>query len=276
MSEPYKAPVYPQIPWAKETKVTYKNGFITLQKGNTELEVWNDGDVRISFASQEDIKSYMELDSKATQELRTWIEVCEEPKDECVRMWAQGNVLYFVPPGTLEWRPPEGAIRADWKLGMYRQDQTVNHENWRGDGFKYTHFEGPDFEGLVVFWNDEPEVWIGDVEGFMSSQEESDPDSMDTFRVYNEMFENGILWAFDEMGVFEGGVRIPDPVVELVWEDPELLWGELLEKLIPQVGASDMDPRLEEAVRVWLMRRRREAERATGQKFLWPRLYPRK
>lgn len=271
------APVYPQIPWAEVTKVTYKNGFIVLKRPNAELEVWRDGDVRISFESRKDIESHMKLDWCLTQELRSWIEFCEDDQDDCIQAWAVGKAVYVVPPGTLEWRP--GSKVDSRELGMYGQGNNADNELWRGDPFDFTHYQTPDSEGLAIKWHDgaDVEVWTGDVESFMGSQEEPDPDSMDDFRHYNELFENGILWAFDEMGVFDRpDIRVPESVIELVWEDPDLMWGELVEKLIPQVERNELDPKLEEAVRTWVTRRHREAERATGQKFLWPRLYPRK
>jgi len=267
---------FPQIPWATETRVKYVDGYAVITRGSVEVQVHNDGDIWYSRNSEADIKDHMELDQRLTWDLRAWMEECPHVDDaRCVRLWLAGESAP-VPEGVKEWRPPV-IKRPPWEIFEWGQGDSSGHEGWMGDPFWYTHFLADDGrEGLVVRWRGRDlEVWIGDASYFLLRQLEQEPWEAGTIREYNETLENGILWALDHYGLFD---KEPDKlkpgVLELLEHDPDLMWGELVEKLIPV--ANTLPTELQQALRVWLTRRRIEAERRLRQKYLWPRLYPEK
>lgn len=267
----------PQIPWAKEARVVWSNGHVTLERGTVTVQVHDDGDIWISRDSKEDIKDHMKKDEVLTGQLRAWIEDCPHSRDSaCIREWITKPevALLAIPEGFKEWRPP-GAPRLPWEIGDYGHEDTSNIDSWIGDPFEYFHFFTDDGrEGLVVIWRSErPEVWMGAASDFLSSQDEYDVWGEDALGYYNELMENGILWALDHYGLFEEDPDLLKPgILDLVEADPDLLWGELVEKLVPLTPR--LPKQLRAALQVWLTRRRIESERAGRQKYLWPRLYP--
>lgn len=134
-------------------------------------------------------------------------------------------------------------------------------------------------EALAVDFG-KAEVWEGNVDGFFQTYSD-DWGDLETFIGYNVEFENGLLWALDAMDVFtkrwvkrymydEPRERpIPDWALGIIADDPEVLWPELVEKLLPILG--EVPEKLETAVRKWVDRRIVEAEEATGQNRFWPR-----
>jgi hypothetical protein len=106
-------------------------------------------------------------------------------------------------------------------------------------------------------------VYVGDVEEFFldnTHDEHYYPD-------YDLTLENGILWAMDFMGVFDGD-EIPSWVVRYLVDRPDLFWHDLAEKLAGRFGEVPKELYLE--ARKWLDEERRSFERGTGQLYFWP------
>jgi hypothetical protein len=269
----------PQIPWARDTEVLNALG-TRLKTGSLRVEILGNGELLFRRNSKEFIEEHMERNEAFSAEVREWFEKeCAAWRQlwrECIGEWIQGHK---EPRGVKEWRPGIKHQGKSWKIGSQGHGNTFNHDQayWWGDVFEYTHFEMPDkSEGLVVMWHlggdvrgnyGYPEVWIGSVEEFMGGQYESDPKSADTFRHYNQIFENGILWAYDQRGLFEEN-SLPLRTREVIEQDPWLLWPDLVDRLIPIMD--ELDEEIQAALRAWIERRRMEAEKATGQRLLWP------
>lgn len=282
----------PQIPWAKEVKVTDIHGTNSLQSLNkiigVDLElpdikasIDRYGDVELTIDSRENIGYYMGKSPELTRQLRKYNKakgvgfflenaqdwLAGEDIEEQVFPWGSG------PPGVIDWWP--GIEKVKWpKIGkrVLVGSTSDSSEYWIGTDFPFVHFELPDGdEGLVIDWagkKDKPEVWLGDVSEFFANNEESF-DSWEAYASYNNRFENGFLWALDLMDVFLHK-DIPEWVVRTIDNDPDLLWPEVVEKLMPRVRLRALPELLEKAVLTWIDRRRAEAERAAGQMYIWP------
>lgn len=270
----------PQIPWARNTKVLKANGIIRLKSGHTTIEVETGGQLIFSVDSKSLIEDHMERHEALTYEVREWFEKeCEgrhRRYRECIKEWIEGKK---EPQGVKEWRPGVKFQGKRWKIGSRGQANTYNedHAYWWGHVFEYTHFEMPDkHEGLVIMWQlggdprgdyGYPEVWIGSVDEFLDLQYEPAAKDSGTIASYNQYFENGILWAYDQHGLFEYN-DLPEWALDAIGADPWLLWPDLVDRLIPI--AAELDKDIQSALRAWIERRRREAEKTTGQRFLWP------
>lgn len=290
----------PQIPWARETKVTKihenRDGIIgvDLESGGTKADIGRRGNVSIWINSRDNISRSMRKSEELTQSLRDYRG--EDYADlgfitDDAKKWLKGDPkARKVPwgagsPSVWDWWPADGEPFGRQKIGEigdYRMGRPSEiTEDWIGSDFKFVHFvleDGSD-EGLVIAWGEKhnrvgnlerldnaPEVWLGDVGEFFANNEERFED-FETYAGYNQAFENGFLWALDQMDVFESD-KIPEWVVEIIENDPDLLWPELVEKLLPKVRA--LPKELEKAVLTWVDRRRREAEEAVGQTRFWP------
>lgn len=277
----------PQIPWAKYTKVVYLSDvFVNLQNEDLKLEIERSGDFWGSYNSRDVIKRHMKLNRYLTNQIQKefekyegggWINFFKE--------WIHRTKTPDIPEGKKEWRPGKKTTR-HWKTGQMGSDNTYNWDGayWWGSTFEYLHFVTEDLEdGIIVMWHlggdvrgnySYPEVWIGDVGSFFSDQNEGNPGSSETREHYTEVFENGILWAYDQMGLFdpEKIEKLPKWVEEAVFDHPDLLWPELVEKLIP---IKDRLPGLlARTVDRILLRKKIEEEKSSGQTYFWPGLYP--
>ena len=270
----------PQIPWAQHTKVL-KGGH--LQSGTLEVYVSSDGDLTFSRDSRADILMWMSKDEALTEQIQ---EAWEEHYDgqgytEFMTTWIRGTAER--PPGVKEWRPGGWSER---RGKVIRSGNTYNFDNayWWGSVFEYVWFQLPDGEeGLVVMWQrggdvrgnySLPEVWIGSVEEFFGNQEEGDPHSAETAISYNAYFENGILWMLDQLDYFEDYEIDEDSwIAQALERDPDLIWPELLVKL--EALEKEMPKGIVKAIRSWKDRRQLDAEKASGQGYFWPGLYPR-
>ena len=287
----------PQIPWKTErTKVVQATDqYVRLQNGTLRVDIGVTGSTIFTRNSRDDIKEWMEKDQILTNAFLEWQE------EQSFRSWAKEREAWIrerssVPPGVKEWRPASKA-GSGMEIGVLGSGNTTNEDSqyWWGSVFEYTHFGMDDAtffntEGLIVMWHEggdvrgnysTPEVWVGSVAEFWDNQRESDPDSIETLVGYNSLFENGILWALDYLGCFENTDEgyLPDWAIVAIGVDPDLLWPELVDKLLAiedleRPDFKEFPEKITTAVGVWMDRRRRRIEKTTGQKYLWPKLYP--
>jgi hypothetical protein len=282
-----------QIPWAKNVKVTGAHYFTRTRKlDSVELKIeeplWvkasviANGNVRLDVDSKENIKEHM---SKSPELRRSLFKYFEKEDNHpafsdfisTTLDWVNGvpHVLVEEPPygetpGVLDWIPGEEKhpVRIG-KTGYYgagKIKKTI--ENWIGNDFTFVHFVKPDKEeGFVILWegSEKPEVWVGDVHDFILNNREPF-EEVESYRHYNELFENGLLWALDYMGLFEGN-NLPEWAIEMIRKDPDLLWPDLVERLFPI--RERLHPYVEWAIDLWVQRRQEEAEKASGQLRFW-------
>ena len=275
----------PQIPWAEKTRVVRANDrYISLQQGAITADVSHNGSVYIEHDSKKEIDGYMTLDPVLTQEVVKYVQACEDGTTGCIKEWVKGPnhpPAFDIPDGVKEWRPApvKAGTPVGWILGEYRQGDTAGDDRWRGSRFEYTHFLTPEgVEGLVVVWaqNQSPEVWIGYIEDFWTEQQS--PLEDEDLANYNEYLENGIMWALDQFGLFTDPVKanidLPAWVVDMISHYPDLLWPELVDRMRPVL--SQLPEKLDRASQRWVSRRLLEEEKATGQRYFWPQIYPRR
>lgn len=280
----------PQIPWAKKVKVTGGHYWASsgkldsvemkIEKPWTKASIIANGTVHLDVDSKENIRNHM---VKSRELTRSLLRYCKksgcDPSDSFYSIaedWVKGTAVVDPPwgsniPGVMDWFPGVKEEPKIGKRGSYGEGQ-INKvlDNWIGTQFNFLHFVRPDEEeGFVINWGGDSkvEVWLGDVEGFVS-ENEAPLQEWEDYRSYNELFENGFLWALDHMGVFETN-KIPRWAVDIIDDDPDLLWAELVQKLLP-IGEY-LPAGLDRAIAVWMDRRRREAEESSGQQRFWPR-----
>jgi len=169
------------------------------------------------------------------------------------------------------------------KLAEYRSGRVGDiSDDWVGSHFPYVHFRLPDGdEGMAIDWGErheetsnltrlgEPagqEVWLGDVEGFISANLES-LDDWETYASYNGAYDGALLWALDGMGSLVQG-RAPDWVIKSVKSDPGILWPDLIKKILSDPVSYPVELELA-ASKLWNEERRR-LEKEQGQVYLWP------
>jgi hypothetical protein len=288
-----------QIPWATNIKVKYQSDLsIALEKGNkiNTADIWHkDFEWSVAINSKIMVDEYMTLDDRLTGSIQKYWDSYEGSNTYRDRImgWLKGEARGAVLPrvGPKEWRPPSKKREKSWKLADYGYGNTYNEDNsyWWGDVFEYAHFmtdEGD--EGVVIMWQGggdprgnyySPMVYMGNFEEFMSMQHEGDPYSVETFLHWNRIFENGFMWAWEKLGVFDdGGEQIEDmkdkhvnQVLEAIEKDPSILLPESVQKIIDRFD--DFPKQIQNAV-TWLMRNhRRDLEKALGQRLLWGDLY---
>jgi hypothetical protein len=286
----------PQIPWTKEVVVTkeweavgriYGYGgsgkgvtrvFLERPEHRIKAEIGSEGYLEVEVDSRDIARRTLSKDINLTRRFRKYYKatgessfvenamdwVKGEPTGDPVPPWGIG------PPGVLDWSPEHHPPK--WpKIGKIASSgigSDISGEGWIGTRFSYVHFRMPDGdEGIVVDWTEgPPEVWTGDIDGFFSMNNEDFSD-WNTYENYNDTFENGLLWALDRMDLFESQ-GIPEWAVKVIANNPELLWPEVVEKLLPRGEA--LPEKLWLAVGQWVDKRREEREKATGQSYLWP------
>lgn len=216
-----KKEVLPVPPWPTHVKVEYASDMsYTLRNGTLEAHVDWDGEWWCSHDSQSEIKDHMTLDRGLTNQIQAdWEEGRYEGFYEFCRKWLKGTLVPAEKRGPKDWSPggskkmrPLGRVFGP-DGGGWGSENTYNLDStyfW-GDTFEYMHFltQDDNEEGVIVQWHSSPlEVWMGDFGSFMSSQDEGDPKNSETFLHWNGIFDNTILWAFDELGLFEGRVHM--------------------------------------------------------------------
>jgi hypothetical protein len=260
-----------QIPWAEHVRVVYlEPEGIRLKLLGVELFIEKDGSWYPNYESRVVIHDFMRLDPDLTGDLRRYLKGCPRSRDACIKDWVLGTPVKAI----REWRP----VRAGrpWDFDTLGQGTTRGHEEYVGDVLEYLHFVTDENKvGAVIRWpavDAEPEVWMGDFDGFITHQEFPEPEPEDFLR-FNEMFENGIIWAYEQLGLFDfdKASGLPYLAVQAIRRDPDILYPAIVAVLEPQLDA--VHGLLEDAVNVWKIRRRRELEKATGQKLLWRSIY---
>lgn len=299
-----------QIPWAERVKVTdqsdlsvgleYKWQPADRLRSKWTADIWHkDFEWSVSKNSKIEIEDYMDLDPKMTNEIHEWWEedlgknYGQTYKDRVLR-YLQGGVREQrrLPVGPKEWSPGKKRIKIKAELtDTYGYGNTYNEDpaHWWGDVFEFGHFttaEGD--EGAVILWQGggdprgnyhTPQVYLGQFEDFMDSQYEHSPWDVETFLRYNGAFENGFMWAWEKMGVFDGPEeKIADlndrhvkQALGAIQKDPSILLPESVQKIIEKFD--EFPSQIQKAV-TWLMgNKRRELEKALGQKLIWGDLY---
>lgn len=287
-----------QIPWAKATKVTTDRGNVVGLEGveRTTADVWRGGfEWWVLFDSEVSIKNYMSEDPARTRSIQQYFEENRHGSfQERIEDWLKGVEKELPREGPKEWRPKRGRIGRIIEDEGYSYGNTYNDDSsyWWGSVFEYAHvgFEDGDV-GAVIVWHRGgdprgnyhlPVVYLGRFDEFMDAQREGDPHSPDAFLRWNEFFENGFMWAWERMGVFgepeetlegwETDKRFLQ-VSKAIRQDPSILLPESVEKIIEKFDEFPED--IQKAVR-WLMgNKRREIERALGQRLIWEDLYGR-
>ena len=292
----------PQIPWAKNVKVTGSYVFkrsgvrdsVELALPMMKASVISNGQIHLTIDSKEDISLYLSKSPELKKSLYTYFKKADYRHGVSsfiseVTDWVLGEPFtpskepyYGARPGVLDWVPGMKTMpERIGKIGGYGSGKIkATFEHWIGTPFSYVHLTNPNGfffpedtgDGLVILWEGQtkPEVYVGDVESFLHANQE-DFEDWERYRNWNETFENGLLWSLDYMGVFESTAQVAW-AVDLIEHDPDLMWPELVEKLLPL--RKRLPTALENSLMVWMERRRVEAEQATGQGFFWPREQP--
>lgn len=297
-----------QIPWAEHAKVTYQSdSSIALEytwqgrhhvQNKMTADVWHkDFEWSVSKNSKIEIEEYMEPNERLTKDIQEWWEEQDDKHADTnyrsrILGWLKGGIGHYShPEGPKEWRPTRKQPKIKAKLSQYGYGNTYNEDNsyYLGDVFEFAHFETDDGdEGAVILWQGGgdprggyhmPVVYIGNFEEFMDSQYEHSPWDYETFLSYNETFENGFMWAWHKLGVFDDPEEnIQDlsdehvrQVLDAIQKDPSILLPESVEKIL--LKFDEFPQQIQKAVN-WLMaNKRRELEAALGQKLIWGDLY---
>lgn len=277
---------------------------VNLVHDDTKMSVDRWGGVDLTLDSRKLIQSHLTKSDVLTRSLRKYFKQKGGWFIETAIDWLVGEHIDEpmpwgdTKPGVLDWWPGKREIirKRIGREGSYRSGRPSDvTESWVGSDFKFVHFVLPDGEeGLAVAWDErhdphsnltrvesKPEVWMGYIDEFFAANEEN-WDDPETYASYNRYFENGMLWALDLMDVFTkkhitrsyfGGEvherEIPEWAIELISDNPDLLWPELLNKLLPELDT--LPEKLDKAVRTWIERRRLEAEEVSGQQYFWPK-----
>jgi hypothetical protein len=283
-------PRFRGIPWAKRTIVT--DGYKDPQSGYRDIELQTEnpwmsaqvdyhGGIDLEIDSEDIIGDYLKRSPALTRSIRKYLDISGARYfHDHVEDWVKGIVPEpsdeLVREGVLDWEPPKKP--PVWKkLGKMayhgKGKSTEISDSWVGSTFPYAHvifteIEGWPEDGLVVNFGDKPEVWLGDVDAFLAANEENF-ESPEAYLDYNAHFENGFIWALNEMGAFDEGGSIPDWVIDVLSVDPDLMTPEIVEKLLPQYDI--LESNLQTAIQKWLDHREAEREQATGQLRFWPR-----
>lgn len=309
---PEEKPPPEQIPWAADTKVSHLSDFSAWfeqtwrdRGGNaakSTAEVFSkDFEWSVTLDSRADILGHMDLDESLTKSIADFWEDDKEEhytssyRDRIVRWLKGGSRRGIVKPGPKEWRPekknrgPIGKLVEDYGYG-YGNTYNEDPAYWWGDMFEYASVEFEDGgEGAIILWNtgggpmggySMPKVYLGDFEEFMGLQSEGDPHSYETFLSYNRRFENAFMWGFEKLGVFDDwDAHILDydddrvrGVLKAIEMEPVILLPESVQKILEH-GVEMYPKEIRKAVSWLAANKRRELEKALGQKLLWGDLY---
>lgn len=291
MSDNYAEMDAPQIPWAKNVRVTgsyiFRRGDgVELALPTMKASVIQNGQIHLTIDSREDISHYLAKSPELKKSLYKYFQKADYHPGVSsftgeVIDWVRGEPLtpskvpyYGSRPGVLDWVPGMKQLpERIGKIGEYVSGKIrTTFDHWIGTPFTYVHFTTDTDDGLVILWEGEtkPEVYVGDVESFLHANQE-DFEDWERYSNWNETFENGFLWALDYMGVFESTAQVAW-AVDMIEHDPDLMWPELVEKLLPL--RKRLPVALENSLMVWMERRRVEADEAGGQRRFWPRKQP--
>lgn len=284
MREPRRLPRGPlDIPWDHHVKVKRRsNTNISLESANTQADIDGFALIHIDHKVDETIPDYMTRDEHLTDLAREAIEECESDNWDCLTQifWSKKEIEHKrgLPPGKKEWRPDEEPHRSVWSKGDWGLGYTGSDDDFNVDKpFEFLHFaeEYDGYEGLVIRMNNRNfEVWVGNVGEFLD--ELRTPRDYDEFPGFNSHFDNGLLWALDQFGFLEDPEFYESTeskwVIEALEYDPFFLWPDLVERMRPKIAL--MPRAIQKAVATVDRKRRLEEERATGQGYFWPRIYP--
>lgn len=263
-----------QIPWATNIKAE-RNGpeliKLTSEGGSTAIFVSEYSDFYMETNSAEIAKQTMVVDDFLTESLQHYLETYDEDfNTSVVREWISGRSPDTrVKRGVLEWRPIDDIKKIGKQVDP---GNTSANELWNGDSMEYVRFRTMDCQDAIVLKPDQPakaEVWIGDVDSFFIMQSLDLREADDLLEV-NSRFDNTILWASYMVGEFQDPDLIGDPWVEVIYQDPDILFPELVNELLPM--RKELPEKLDKALGTWLRNRQREIDEAVGQRFIWPGL----
>jgi hypothetical protein len=219
------------MPDGVPTTIVY-NGSL---KGHIDL----DGAYWLFFDSRTLVHDFMQKSDKLTEQiLEHWraYERRVNPNHKETTLTYLENWINVHPFRSWGKKPIYPAGRENWSTGQYESGNTMNFgdECWIGDVFTFAHFYMDPGEGAIILWHrggdvrgnyEEPEVWLGDFEGFMNTQNWCEWSDADGFLTWNETLGGGFMWALQKMGSFD------DPEIDLnpvIWEamikDPKIAY----------------------------------------------------
>lgn len=266
------------LDWRKD----YGVNRIELQTKNpwALAKIYSSGSVDVEVDSEEIIGDYMKKSPRLTRSLREFLNISGARYfHDYVEDWLTGATpepsYPTEEPGVLDWEPAKKPRiwKRLGKLAYHRRGKSSDlSDDWIGSTFPYAHaifFDETKWpqDGLVVNFGDKPEVWLGDVDGFLLANEESF-ESPEAYLDWNARFENGWIWALNELGVFQKG-DVPDWAIDIITADPDVMTPEIVEDLLPQLDS--LKPELRTGVFKWLENRQAERDQAQGQLRIWPR-----
>lgn len=295
-----KKDVLPKPPWETPVRVKYASDLsMELEFSTIRIDVEWDGSWTGYIESRKEIRDFMHKDGRLTTLIR---KAFDETYDgggwgNWIARWIRGKVVpkEGFPRDPKEWIPV-GAKRFEplGRIGDLGSGNTYNEDNgyfW-GDIYEYTHFVTEDGdEGAVIMWHgggdaranySHPEVWMGRFQEWWDSQWEHDAGSSESFLHWNDRFDNMILWALDELGLFEGRphefnthwegrhmrrAEVPTQVARALREKPDILYPSLVEKIMTHTEF--LPSQVVDAARVWVDQWNREADKARGQTYLF-------
>lgn len=249
-----------KIPWTDAVVVKEFKEWrrATLAAAGAEATIEQNGTFDVRFDSRALIPKWMVLEPERTKELRAFLRSLgfKGPFErlvevvQAVETWVTPHPS-FSPRRRLEWPPG----RLGWSLGILGSESSRRARTpfFLGDDFWYVHFtthEGR--EGAAVLWREaegvhsEPEVWIGDFEGFLYSQEAEDLDDPNSFIRFNAFFQNGFMWALDRLGGFYVPGYITRGAAEAIGLDPWSLLPESIDKILRGWSPHPLPPDLAE------------------------------
>lgn len=245
MSDPF------HIPWAPNIQVEGVpagggkiKGFILRQEG-VEARVLLDEDVPWIFNLWEKkILNWMVEDEHYSRKLQEFLGTVPRGRlKEAILEWLKGRIFPgHFPPGRKEWRPGSEPTDHPEVYSIIELENTEYRTSWFNvlPDFDYIWFKTTDDRDGLVVYNEslipgEPtvsaSVWFGDVDAFFRDIAQFHPRDFDAPFRANQYFENGILWAYTELGLMDRFAIIPGWILRAIKDDPDLLWPELVSKL---------------------------------------------
>lgn len=192
---------------------------------------------------------FMVKDEAMTKNLQYAHKICDDGFYELMENWVIGKLdcsgdRNAPEKGPKDWSPLTGAKRFRRRGRVLKHENTYNLEGtsyWQGGVYEYLTFKLPGGkDAMAVFWHlggdprgnyDEPEVWVGDVEGFLDAQK-IDLENTNTMDSLDEEFGGGLVWAVEELNLLKSDESdIPGRLRELIENRPQLLSDRTLEKI---------------------------------------------
>lgn len=222
---------------SKDVWAERSGSWITLHhKGDVDATIEKDGTYWIIFHSETVAPHFMTKDEALTDQVQEhWRDYARRtnPKHKEGALTYLENWINEHPYRS--WGKPDvfPGGRQGWETAEFESGNTESfgEDCWLGDTFIYVHFHKPGDEGAIIMWHKggdirgnytDPEVWVGDFQGFMNEQTHCEWYDPYGFINWNETFDGGFMWALKEMGSFEEGLELSSVVYKAILEDPRI------------------------------------------------------